>query len=55
MLVGFAFMEKGKCKHPLWKMRLPAVLFWFLFFMMSCGIEVPIGGLNCERMMSYVI
>jgi hypothetical protein len=28
------------------------VLFWFLFFMISHGIELSIGGLDCGRMSS---
>ncbi len=55
MIAYFAFMERGECERLLWKMNLLVVLFWFLFFMMSCGIKVPIGGLDCKRMMSCVI
>jgi hypothetical protein len=52
MLASFAFMEKGECGCLVWRMNLLAVWFWFLFFMMSCGIKVPIGGLEYRRMVS---
>jgi hypothetical protein len=44
------FMEKGECKCLVWRKLASCV--WFLFFMISCEIKVPIGGLDCTRMMS---
>lgn len=34
------------------RMKLLAVLFWFLFFIISRGMKVLIGGLVCGRMRS---
>jgi hypothetical protein len=52
MFVGFTFMERGECGHLVWRMSLLIVWFWYLFFMMSYGIKVPIGGRDNRRMMN---
>jgi hypothetical protein len=55
MVVGFAFMEKEECGCLVslnLEDELARVLFWFLFFMISRGIKVLIGGLDCGRMRS---
>jgi hypothetical protein len=52
MLASSAFIEKGKFGHLVSRMNLLAMWFWFLFFMMSCGIKLLIGGLDYRRMIS---
>jgi hypothetical protein len=51
----FCIHGKRRMQAHVLKVSLLVVLFWFFFFMMFCGIEVPIGGLDYRRMMSYVI
>ncbi len=53
MLEGFAFMERRECGCLIWRMSLLTMWFWCLFFMMSSGIKVLIGGHDCRRMMNY--
>ncbi len=55
MFASCAFMEERECGclvSPDLKDELVRFVILVLFFMMSCGMKVPIGELDCQRMIS---